>query len=274
MGQKLNQLRRRKVSKKELSRLFEAAKNVVVVHYSCESFYGRQNDSSPRITSIAVRNLASGQTKSFSIHQMAEKSRKKFTDITSNYDELEKLMLKGFYEYTKTHLRSDWLHWNMRDNNYGFAALEHRAQVLGVTPVVIPEENRYDLSRMLISIYGVGYIGNPRLEKLIEKNNISHRDFLVGAEEAKAFENSEYLKLHQSTLRKVDIFANIAGRAENGTLKTNATWWEMNGGTLAAVGEGLREHWFVSTISAIGTICTAIYKLWPWLSTFLDRLFS
>lgn len=266
MGQKINLVRRRRKSKKELSQLFEKAKNVVIVHYSCESFYDRKDGSSPRITSIAVRNLESGQTKSFSIHQMAEKGRKKFTDITANYDELEKRMLKGFFDYAKTHLRSDWLHWNMRDNNYGFAALEHRAQVLGVIPVVIPEENRYDLSRMLISIYGVGYIGNPRLEKLIEKNNISHRDFLVGAEEAKAFENSEYLKLHQSTLRKVDIFANIAGRAENGTLKTNATWWEIHGGTIAASGEWLREHWLVSVVSALGTI---IYKFWPLVSIYL-----
>jgi hypothetical protein len=269
MGQKINQLRRRKEARKNLSQLFEKSKNVVVVHYSCESFYDRPDGSSPRITSIAVRNLASGQTKSFSIHQIAEKGRKKFSDIASNYDELEKLMLKGFFEYAKTHLRSDWLHWNMRDNNYGFTALEHRAQVLGSPSVLIPEENRHDLSRMLISIYGVRYIGHPRLEKLMEKNNITHRDFLSGAGEAKAFEDGEYVKLHQSTLRKLDVLANIAERAENETLKTNASWWEMHGGSLAAGGEWLREHWLVSTISAIGTIGASGYKFWPLISSYL-----
>lgn len=67
-------------------------------------------------------------------------------------------MLKEFFEYAKTHIRSQWLHWNMRDINYGFAALEHRAQALGNSSVEIPDENRHDLARMFIAIYGVGYI--------------------------------------------------------------------------------------------------------------------
>jgi hypothetical protein len=267
MGQKLNHFRRRKEARKELSDLFANGKSVVVVHYSCESFYDRQDGSSPRVTCIAVRNLASGQTKSFSIHQIAEKGRKKLADIAANFDDLEKRMLKEFFEYAKTHLRSQWLHWNMRDNNFGFAALEHRAQALGTTSVEIPEENRHDLARMLIAMYGVGYIGHPRLEKLIEKNMIAARDFLVGADEAKAFENREYVKLHQSTLRKVDVLANIAERAENGALKTNATWWEIHGGTFGAVLEWLREHWLVSAISVVGTVAAAVYKVLPWFAS-------
>jgi hypothetical protein len=154
----------------------------------------------------------------------------------------------------------------MRDINYGFAALEHRAQVLGAVSIVVPEENRHDLARLLISLYGVGYIGHPRLERLIEKNMITARDFLVGAEEAKAFEAGEYVKLHQSTLRKVDVLANIAERAENGTLRTNSNWWDIHGGTLAAAGEWLREHWLVSAISAAGSIAAASYKFLPWVS--------
>ena len=266
MGHKINQLRRRKEARQELAELFANAKSVVVVHYSCESFYGREDGSSPRVTCIAVRNLASGQTKSFSIHQMAEKGRKKTADIAENYDELEKRMLKEFFEYAKTHIRSQWLHWNMRDGNFGFAALEHRVQILGHTSVEIPEETRHDLARMLIAIYGGGYIGHPRLEKLVEKNQITARDFLVGADEAKAFENREYVKLHQSTLRKVDVLASIAERAESGTLKTNATWWEIHGGTLGAATEWLREHWIVSGISTAGTVAAAAYKFLPWFA--------
>jgi len=269
MGQKINQLKRRRTARKELAELFERASGVVVVHYSCESFYDRQDGSSPRVTSIAVRNLENGQTKSFSIHQMAEKKKITSDKIVAQFGDLEKLMLNEFFEYAKTHLRSQWLHWNMRDINYGFAALEHRCQVLEGSPVVIPEENRHDLSRILIALYGVGYTGHPRLESLMAKNKVAARDFLVGAEEAKAFENGEYVKLHQSTLRKVDVLANIAERAENGTLKTNATWWEIHGGTIAAIGEWLREHWIISVISAIGTVGAAIFKLSPWLRELL-----
>lgn len=266
MGQKINQLKRRRAARKELAELFERASGVVVIHYSCESFYDRKDGSSPRVTSIAVRNLENGQTKSFSIHQMAEKKKITSDKIVAQFGDLEKLMLNEFFEYAKTHQRSQWLHWNMRDINYGFAALEHRCQVLEGSPVVIPEENRHDLSRILIALYGVGYTGHPRLESLMAKNKVAARDFLVGAEEAKAFENGEYVKLHQSTLRKVDVLANIAERAENGTLKTNSTWWEMHGGTIAAVGEWLREHWLVSVISATGSVSLAAYKLVPWFS--------
>ena len=269
MGKKINQLKRRRQARQELSSLFAAAKSVVVIHYSCESFYDRTDGTSPRVTSIAVRNLESGQTQSFSIHQMAEKRKVKADQIAAQYNDLEKRMLNAFFEYAKTHQRSRWLHWNMRDINFGFAALEHRSQVLGGNVVTIPEENRSDLSRILIAIYGVGYTGHPRLDSLMATNKISARDFLVGADEARAFDAGEYVKLHQSTLRKVDVLANLAERAENGSLQTNATWWEMHGGTLAAAGEWLREHWIVSTVSALGTLAAAGYKSMPVLKSLL-----
>jgi len=40
-------------------------------------------------------------------------------------------------------------------------------------------------------------------------NKISSKHWLNGDEEAKAFDDKEYVKLHQSTLAKVDIMENI-----------------------------------------------------------------
>lgn len=65
---------------------------------------------------------------------------------------------------------------------------------------------------------------------MLEKNSIQPRDFLNGASEAEAFERGNYVGLHQSTLRKVDVIANLAGRVRDRSLKTNTTWWEMHGG--------------------------------------------
>jgi type IV secretory pathway VirB10-like protein len=116
-----------------------------------------------RITSIATRRLSSGQTISFSIHQVAERERVPFAEIEQHYDRLERQMLDEFYEHVGAHRGMDYLHWNMRDINYGFAALEQRHRVLGGTPVVIDEERKFDLSRLFIDIYGVSYIGHaPR----------------------------------------------------------------------------------------------------------------
>jgi hypothetical protein len=41
---------------------------------------------------------------------------------------------------------------------------------------------------------------------IVEINRIADVDAFQGAEEAEAYNRSEYLPLHRSTLRKVDIF--------------------------------------------------------------------
>ena len=225
--------KRQKASRKIIDRLFEDAANVWVTHYSCESFYDRTDGRSPRITSIAVRKLDSGQTVSFSIHQVAELDGIDLADITAHYDALEKKMLDAFFAHIGGHRGMKFLHWNMRDINYGFAAIEHRYRVLGGIPTfIIPDDNKFDLARLLIDIYGVGYTGHPRLTTLLNKNKIQPRDFQNGASEAEAFEQGNFVGLHQSTLRKVDMIANLAGRARDRSLKTNTTWWEMHGGRL------------------------------------------
>ena len=39
------------------------------------------------------------------------------------YNDIDKKMLESFYEYVREHRDADWVHWNMRDINYGFVAL-------------------------------------------------------------------------------------------------------------------------------------------------------
>ncbi len=172
--------KRQKTARRLLESLSNDAKNVWVIHYSCESFYDRTNPASPRITSIAIRKLDSGQTLSFSIHQVAEEKRIDFADIESHYDDLELSMLAAFYDRIRQLHERTFIHWNMRDVNYGFAALEHRFRVLGGEPYIIPDEKRVDLSTAFINIYGVAYIGHPRLQRLMEKNSIHPKDVLNG----------------------------------------------------------------------------------------------
>lgn len=222
--------KRQKEARAVLGRLFADAANVWVIHYSCEGFYERTDGRSPRITSIAVRKLDSGQTISFSIHQVAELRGIALEAITAHYDALEREMLDAYSRHIGGHRGMKYLHWNMRDINYGFAAIEHRHRVLGGEPYIIQDENKFDLSRLLIDIYGVAYTSHPRLATILERNHIQPRDFLNGASEAEAFVQKNYVGLHQSTLRKVDMLANIAGRAFDRSLKTNTTWWEMHGG--------------------------------------------
>lgn len=255
MPSAVKQLQRRRKARRTIDDIFDRSGQVNVIHYSCESFYDRPDGSSPRITSIAVRNLESGQTKSFSIHQMAERHGYSADELEKHYDELECEMLSEFYQFVTNHGGYSWLHWNMRDINYGFAAIEHRCRVLGCDPVIIPDSHRIDLARLMIDLFGPRYASHPRLEKLVAKNRMSALQFLGGAEEAKAFENREYVKLHQSTLRKVDILANVAERTWNGNLKTEATWRDQYGSPLIGAVEAATDHWL---FKLLGLICIFI----------------
>ena len=158
-------------------------------------------------------------------------------------------MLQEYNDHISGYKDTQYLHWNMRDVNFGFQALEHRARVHGIEPCVVPDSCRLDLSRLLVQAYGTGYIGHPRLKKLLEKNHIEPLDFLSGEAEAEAFERGDYVALHQSTLRKVDVLANLAGRAHTNSLRTNATWWELRGGTVRAALEWMAFHpiWSIGT---------------------------
>jgi DNA mismatch repair ATPase MutS len=259
MGKELSRLKRRKKVKSKIDELFDHSSSCLVIHYSCESFYDRTDGKTPRITSIGVRNLSSGQTESFSIHKVAEQ-KNQLSTIDKHYDDLEKEMLHEYFDFVKTHQNYYWIHWNMRDINYGFLAIEHRFKVLNGEPVTIAEDRKFDLARAIINLYGVSYIGHPRLEKLIEKNDITNTDFLAGKDEAIAFEKKEYIKLHQSTLRKVDIIANIYGRVADETLKTNSTWFQIHGVHPAVLAELMKEHWIWSIIVFIAIISGLLSK--------------
>lgn len=259
MGDALRRLRRRKDMLRKLRELDARHDSVVVIHYSCESFYDLPAGSTPRVTSIAVRNLGTGQTESFSIHKVGELKGIPATNIAAHYDALEKEMLDEFGNFLQANSHCTWVHWNMRDINYGFQAIEHRHRVLGgAPPSRLPEERKFDLARALIDIYGVRYAPHPRLESIVKLNDIGDKDFLVGKDEATAFEQEEFVKLHQSTLRKSDILANIFGRVLDGSLNTRSKWWEARGLHPQVFAEYATEHWIGVLIAVLGGIASII----------------
>ena len=245
------QYSRHKKAKQIFCEIDKNPQNYLVIHYSCESFYDIKDGHTPRITSIAVYDYNTAQTDSFSIHKMAEKSHIDLSKIESHFDDLEKSMLDEFFDYAKEHQNFFWIHWNMRDMNYGFKAIEHRYSVLGGKPYKIPDSKKIDLARQLISYYGVGYIGHPRMERLLEKNGIKAKDYLTGQQEADAFENQEYIKLHMSTLRKVDVFANILNRVINNKLKVNSKWTEIYGISVQGIFNFCKDTWWIQIIWTI-----------------------
>ncbi|WP_174553324.1 hypothetical protein [Pseudomonas frederiksbergensis] len=228
--------------------LYEDSNRVYVIHYSCESFYENATGESKRVTSIAIRNLKSGQTKSWSIHKEAELT-KQLGNMVEGLDKFEKSMLKGYFQFLERHKDCRFLHWNMRDENFGFYALEHRFRVLGGKPFELQDDKKVDLARELVALYGRNYAPHKdsrgrkgRIMALAELNNASDQDALPGADEAAAFVNEEYIKMHQSTLRKLDLFANFFERTHDKFLKTASNWWDRNGAHPVVVIEAMKEH--------------------------------
>ncbi len=251
MGEQLTKYRLRRDTRRKFDEINMKRDMHIVLHYSCESFYDIKDGRTPRITSIAARNFSTGQTLSFSIHKSAEQSRVPLTQISNRYDELERHMLDEYFEFLRSRHGYTFIHWNMRDINYGFQAIEHRYKVLGGVPYVIDDTKKIDLARELIALFGVRYTPHGvsgRLHSLMELNRITAKDAMTGGEEAVAFENGEYIKLHQSTLRKVDVMANILERVIDGSLKTNSSWIDRTGLHPAVLIELVTEHWIWSVV--------------------------
>ncbi|MDQ7017093.1 MAG: hypothetical protein Q9N68_12025, partial [Gammaproteobacteria bacterium] len=113
MSSELKRIKRRRLAKNKVESLSDDSEHVFIIHYSCESFYDIKDGRTPRITSVAVRNLKTAQTKSFSIHKVAEKRSVKIVDIPHNYDDFEKEMLSNFFEYIYCRQTFQYIHWNM-----------------------------------------------------------------------------------------------------------------------------------------------------------------
>lgn len=89
--------------------LAENSSHSLIIHYSCESFYDIKDGRTPRVTSIAVKYMKTGQTKSFSIHKTAERKKVNFEKIEEHYDELEKDMLADFFSFVDEHKHYRWI---------------------------------------------------------------------------------------------------------------------------------------------------------------------
>jgi hypothetical protein len=239
--------------------------NFYIIHYSCQSLYDDNETLSPRITSIAITHYGTEQTVSFSTHSIAEELGIPREKVLDNFDKVEQKLLQGFYTFIRDRRDKYWVHWNMRNLTFGFEHLEHRYRVLGGTDsVVIPVERRLNLNDLLSDRYGSGYAPHPKMKSLMELNGGAHRHFLTGEEEVQAFQNNEFIRMHNSTLSKVGFFFSVIRSLAKGRLQTASRGWGAAIDKLfesrAAKSVGLS-----STAIAVGTgmwqIITLIFRI-------------
>lgn len=196
--------------------------NTYLIHYSCQNLNDSNEGYSPRITSIAVLHLKSSQMNSFSVHTIAEELKINKSEIVDHFDAIEKIIVERFFKFAESKGENvNWVHWNMKNINFGFEHLEHRYRILTAQePFHINEKNRYNLSSMLNHKYGPNYAAHPKMLNLMELNGEKHRDFLTGEEEVSAFKAGEFVKMHKSTMCKVYFFEMVLRKMQSNELKT------------------------------------------------------
>lgn len=244
-----------KTARQVFNEIDKYPKDYLIIHYSCESFYDDLPDGrNPRITAIAVSSFATTTIELFSIHKVAEKEKLLCSENEPDYDRLEYMMLSEYFEYVKDHKDKKWIHWHMRDINFGFQAIAHRYEVLGGRPTHIDDSHKYDLAVLLQQCYGCNYADHPRMKNILLINGIEAKDFLSGEEESQAFKNKEYRKLQLSTLRKVNVFKTILKRTINGDLKVQSKWYEIYGVSVQGVFDYLYDRWWGRALFALLTL--------------------
>lgn len=238
---------RHKKAKNEIKKIFNNLDKYRIIHYSCQSFNRVENGKSAVITSIGIHSCISDTTVSFDIQSVAERLKIDYDNIYNNLECVETLLLKDYFEYIKEDKNIIYLHWNMRDSQYGFQALSNRYCVLtGLKPEyeILPI-HQLNIARLLEDYYGINYVADPKIKSLVEKNkSIEPKDILYGKEEADAFDDKKYNALHRSTLSKVRLFFNILKLVEDGKLNVDSTFLQSFGARPQVIYEMVREKWW------------------------------
>jgi hypothetical protein len=166
---------------------------VVLIHYSCESFYDVKKGS-PTIVSIAIMDFLGGQVT---------------TCALCDYPD-EQSMLSTYFKFLEENKDRLFVHWNMNDSVYGFAAIENRyTQLTGENPFRLPREQMFDLDSLVQVKHGKQYVDHPKLWNLAVLNRYSTLGFKAGKEEAELFKQGCYFENKLSTIRKIHVLADI-----------------------------------------------------------------
>lgn len=154
---------------KLVDEILSKKENTYLIHYSCQNLNDSNEGYSPRITSIAVLHLKSSQMSSFSVHTIAEELKINKSEIVDHFDEIEKIIVERFFKFAESKGENvKWVHWNMKNINFGFEHLEHRYRILtNQEPFHINEKNRYNLSSMLNHKYGPNYAKHPDRKSVV-----------------------------------------------------------------------------------------------------------
>lgn len=231
----------------QLCSALEQPQRASTIHYALQRLQRSNEHGEAPVAAIAIRDLADGASHVFSIKREAALAGIDLSAAPSRQTlaALEYALLFKFNEHLSRAPDRTFIHWYMRDERFGFAALENRyrkslsdlnetlfgarsaatASPYGFTgaaspfPVRVPHDNRIDLARLLRDLYGIGPV---RLRELSAANGLWHAEMLDGINEPEMFERGNHARLEWSSASKARLIAEISGLAYGGKLRTPA----------------------------------------------------
>lgn len=233
----------REHAKTRLIEVFRAPDRAIVVHYGLQQLRRDQTELAPPVAAIAVRNVGTGQGRVFSIKAEADSAGIDLSAQPSRLamNQLEYSLLFKFNEFLAAHADCRFVHWYMRDEKFGFAALEHRFRKVladfyqlqlgersvapaapfgfGTSaspyPVRVPDDSKVDLAKIIRDLTGTGPLS---LREIADRNHLSHEELIPGVEEPDAFESGNHARLQWSTSTKARLICEVLDRLRDGTL--------------------------------------------------------
>ena len=254
--------RERAYAWQQLSAVVQAPERAYAIHYALQRLRRDQTELAPPIAAIAVRHLASGEVRVFSIKAEADAAGLDLSGVlgAQKLAALEYSLLYKFNDFLAERPDHLFLHWYMRDEKFGFPALELRFKTVqsdllqhlhggrsaaaaapfgfgggnGASspyPVRVPEAAKVDLALVLRQLYGIGPVS---LRELASRNGLSHAELVEGVDEPEMFERGNHARLQWSSSAKARLVVEIARLAAEGKIQA--------GGGLAGASTGAPMH--------------------------------
>lgn len=209
-------VKNRRFAKNRLKEAIKDPAKVLICHYSHSQFPDDESDDSisPLVTVIVVRSLDDNINEHFTIHHEADRGGVLKEQIPDSHRELELQVLKSFNRFLKRHEEYTWVHWQMKDIQFGFPVIKHRFEKLyhGMNESFheIPRSKNINLYSLLENMYGSQFSklgSDDSLGSIIEKNNgkthVLPTDYLTLDQEGREFEKQNYRSVLKSVECKV-----------------------------------------------------------------------
>jgi hypothetical protein len=240
-------LNEQELARRTLNSVFAAPERVHVIHYALQQLRRHQREIAPPVAAVAVRNLGTGQSRGFSIKRVADVNgidlaRPPSAEVLLR---LEYALLFELNEFLHDHAEDRFVHWYMRDDSFGFQALEHRfrkvladlnqslygarspavAASFGFGsgparfPIRIADAAKIDLANLLRVLFGATRIS---LHDLAARNGLQLSELIPGELEPAAFEAGNYAQLQWSTSTKTRVICELLVLAREGRLNASA----------------------------------------------------